>query len=144
MILFLVFFVCLFLFGPSYTSKARKGAGRHAMCAVPWMGLHVSFKLLPSPTASVRWVPGLWTSADHQAQSASCTNCLRRGLLYFPVWLSFTQPPGIFFFPPFFFKQTRRLKQSCHPRRRHAFSNPPVWERSQLDEQRKGPHVWDE
>lgn len=67
-------------------------------------------------------------------------NCLERGPLWFPVWLFFIQPPGIFFF----FKQTRRLKKSCHPRRRHAFSNPPVWERSQLDEQREGPHVWDQ
>ncbi|XP_059535587.1 BCL-6 corepressor isoform X7 [Myotis daubentonii] len=39
---------------------------------------------------------------------------------------------------------TRRLKKSCHPRRRHALSNPPVWERAQLDEQRTGPHVRDQ
>lgn len=85
-----------------------------------------------------------WPSVEHGAgsafPSAFCMECLEGGFLLFPLWLLFYST----FWDSFCFKQTRRLKKSCHPRRRHAFSNPPVWERSQLDEQREGPHVWDQ
>ena len=80
------------------------------------------------------------------AGAAFCVSCLEGGFRSFPRLAFLFNLLGFFFFFFFFFsKQTRRLKKkSCQPRRRHAFSNPPVWERSQLDEQREGPHVWDQ